>query len=283
MAADQAAYRRPWQVLGAHLRTVVGDRWRGVLGLGPERAPGQRDRAPSATGTPTRVPMTMRPRHGGLGGLRAGHGGRASATGTWCAGADGRTRHKADPYGQLRWTLPPGCATHVASPSAHAWSDGAWLAAAAASRPPATRRCGSTRSTSARGGEGRGGRFLTYEELGPLLAEHCRRLGFTHVELLPLAEHPFYASWGYQVTGFHAPTARYGTPDQLRDMVDLLHRSGIGVILDWVPAHFASDGVRPGALRRDAALRGPRPDARASTRSGARSSSTSGEPRSATS
>jgi len=86
------------------------------------------------------------------------------------------------------------------------------------------------------------GRFLTYAELGPLLAEHCASHGFTHIELLPLAEHPFYASWGYQVTAFHAPTARYGTPDQLRSMVDQLHRSGIGVILDWVPAHFARDG-----------------------------------------
>ena len=105
------------------------------------------------------------------------------------------------------------------------------------------------------------GRFLTYEEIGPLLAEHCLRLGFTHVELLPLAEHPFYGSWGYQVTGFHAPTARYGTPDQLRGMVDLLHRSGIGVHPGLGARPLRARWLRARPLRRDAPLRGSRPAA----------------------
>src|SRR5208337_3905829 len=84
-------------------------------------------------------------------------------------------------------------------------------------------------------------RPLTYRELAPKLAEYVQRMGFTHVELLPVMEHPFYASWGYQTTGYFAPTARYGTPQDFMFLVDQLHQHGIGVILDWVPSHFPSD------------------------------------------
>ena len=86
-----------------------------------------------------------------------------------------------------------------------------------------------------------GNRFLTYREIAPLLAEHVKRLGFTHVELLPVMEHPYYASWGYQSLGYFAPTSRYGTPQDLMFLIDHLHREGIGVILDWVPSHFPVD------------------------------------------
>jgi len=86
-----------------------------------------------------------------------------------------------------------------------------------------------------------GDRPLTYRELAPLLVEHVLKLGFTHVEFLPLMEHPFYGSWGYQTTGYFAPTSRYGTPHDLMFLIDSLHRAGIGVILDWVPSHFPSD------------------------------------------
>ena len=84
-------------------------------------------------------------------------------------------------------------------------------------------------------------RWLTYRELAPLLAAYVKRMGFTHVELLPVMEHPLYGSWGYQTTGYFAPTSRYGTPQDFMFLVDHLHQNGIGVILDWVPSHFPTD------------------------------------------
>ena len=84
-------------------------------------------------------------------------------------------------------------------------------------------------------------RFLTYRELAPELTEHILKTGFTHVEFLPIMEHPFYGSWGYQITGYFAPTSRYGTPRDFMYLVDYLHQNGIGVILDWVPSHFPTD------------------------------------------
>ena len=87
-----------------------------------------------------------------------------------------------------------------------------------------------------------GNRMLTYRELAPRLAEYLRHLKFTHVQFLPVMEHPFYGSWGYQVSGVFAPTSRYGTPQDFMYLIDHLHRHGIGVILDWVPSHFTKDG-----------------------------------------
>ncbi len=86
-----------------------------------------------------------------------------------------------------------------------------------------------------------GNRWATYREIAPVLAAHVKKYGFTHVELMPIMEHPFDASWGYQVTGYFAPTSRFGTPDDFKFFVDTLHRNGIGIILDWVPAHFPRD------------------------------------------
>src|SRR5690606_36366931 len=84
-------------------------------------------------------------------------------------------------------------------------------------------------------------RHLTYREIATRLVEYLRKMAFTHVELLPIMEHPFYPSWGYQTTGYFAPTSRYGDPSDFMFLVDELHRAGFGVILDWVPSHFPSD------------------------------------------
>lgn len=92
------------------------------------------------------------------------------------------------------------------------------------------------------------GRLLGYREIAPRLVEHVLDAGFTHVELMPVMEHPFYGSWGYQVTGYFAPSSRYGTPQDLMAMIDELHRAGIGVFLDWVPSHFPSDAFALGGF-----------------------------------
>jgi 1,4-alpha-glucan branching enzyme len=151
-------------------------------------------------------------------------------------GADGREVMKADPMATSA-ECPPSDASVVAGRSSFEWTDHDWLvarseAAVLGSRP--------MRIYEVHLGSWRHG-VDTYAELADQLAEHVSALGFTHVELLPVAEHPFGGSWGYQVTGYYAPTARYGTPDDFRGFVDTLHRRGIGVILDWVPAHFPKD------------------------------------------
>jgi len=148
--------------------------------------------------------------------------------------ADGTMRLKADPYA-FRTEAPPGTSSIVFE-STHEWSDAPWLERRRGREPQA----GPMSIYEVHLGSWRGG-SLTYGELADQLADYVLDLGFTHVELLPLMEHPFTGSWGYQVTGFFAPTARFGSPDEARAFVDRLHQRGVGVILDWVPAHFPRD------------------------------------------
>jgi 1,4-alpha-glucan branching enzyme len=145
---------------------------------------------------------------------------------------------KADPCA-VRQELPPRTAS-VVRELAFRWGDEAWMESRAArQRPDAPLSVYEVHLGSWR--RGPGGRMLTYREIAEPLAKHVREMGFTHVEFLPVMEHPFYGSWGYQVTGFFAASARQGEPEDLQALIDHLHRQEIGVILDWVPSHFPTD------------------------------------------
>ncbi len=155
--------------------------------------------------------------------------------------ANGQAYFRADPYGQAM-ECPPGTATRFVRERSFEWHDSGWL-----------------RQRATRAGEHRryplniyelhlgswkhhpDGSPLSYRELADELAPYIKQMGYTHVELMPVMEHPFGGSWGYQICGYYAPTARYGSPDDFRAFIDILHGAGIGVILDWVPAHFPKD------------------------------------------
>ena len=156
-------------------------------------------------------------------------------------GADGNLRLKTDPYATF-YEPPPHNASIVRKVDSFSWSDEAWL------RERGTKdwkqepisiyevHMGSWKTLPEDGN-----RHLSYREMAVELADYVEKHGFTHVEFLPLAEHPFTGSWGYQVTGFFAPTHRFGTPEDFQYMVNALHQRGIGVIIDWVPGHFPCD------------------------------------------
>jgi 1,4-alpha-glucan branching enzyme len=145
---------------------------------------------------------------------------------------------KADPFGRAA-ELRPATASIVVVDKPFAWSDAAFMAARAKDPRRAPMSIYEVHLPSWRRGEG--GRFLTYDELAATLIPYAADLGFTHIELLPVNEHPLDASWGYQPIGLFAPTARHGEPEGFKRFVDAAHRSGLGVILDWVPAHFPTD------------------------------------------
>ncbi len=136
----------------------------------------------------------------------------------------------------------PGRASRVWDLSRYQWSDREWMAAhRKAQAPDAPLSIYEVHLGSWMRVPEEGNRWLTYRELAPKLADYAHEMGFTHVELLPVGEHPFDGSWGYEQVGYYAPTSRFGTPDDFRFLVDTLHQRGIGVILDWVPAHFPDD------------------------------------------
>ncbi len=157
----------------------------------------------------------------------------------------GHVSEKADPYGLLH-EAPPQTASIVTA-LAYDWQDGEWMKGRRGRQSLAAPmsiyevHLGSWKRVAADGY-----RSLHYREIAPQLAEYAARMGFTHVELMPVMEHPFFGSWGYQVTGYFAPSHRYGSAEDFMFLVDTLHRHGLGVILDWVPAHFPTDAHGPG-------------------------------------
>ena len=153
---------------------------------------------------------------------------------------NGYETEKADPYG-FAAEVRPRTASKVWDLGGYEWSDQQWMASRGKKhtrdRPLAIYEV--HLGSWMRAPENNG--WLTYRDMAPRLAEYCVEMGFTHVELLPITEHPFDGSWGYQTVGYYAPTSRYGTPQELMELVDVLHQANIGVLIDWVPAHFPHD------------------------------------------
>jgi 1,4-alpha-glucan branching enzyme len=149
----------------------------------------------------------------------------------------GLTVDKADPLARAA-ELPPRTAS-VVSRDAYEWGDADWLAG----RPDAKLATSPMSTYEVHLGSWKrpGGEPLSYLELADELVPYVKKMGFTHVEFLPPMEHPFYGSWGYQATGYFAPTSRYGAPRDMKALIDAMHRAGIGVVLDWVPSHFPGD------------------------------------------
>ena len=157
---------------------------------------------------------------------------------------EGIVARKADPYG-FAAELRPGAASVVWDLSSYLWNDSDWMTGRRQRQRPGSPvsiyevHLGSWMRDASR--ETKPERWLTYRELAERLVPYAKEMGFTHIELLPVTEHPLDGSWGYQTTGYFAPTSRHGNPDDFRHFVDTAHQAGLGVILDWVPAHFPKD------------------------------------------
>ena len=242
---NEGTHRQLWMMLGAHLRTYEGDEGTAFALWAPNA-----DRV-SVVGDWCNWDGRQFPMR------------RLGNSGLWelfIPGVDanalykfelrtreGALRVKTDPMAR-KMEQAPSTSAIVVREGAYPWRDERWMNARPARHPlrEAMHVYEVHLGSWIRVPED-GNRILTYREIAPKLAEHVKRLGFTHIELLPVMEHPFYGSWGYQVTGYFAPTSRYGAPDDFRFFVDTLHQAGIGVLLDWVPAHFPKDDY---ALRR---------------------------------
>ena len=176
---------------------------------------------------------------------------------------DGHIYEKSDPYG-FQQEIRPKTASIVTDLDSYQWSDTDWMETRRNTDPmtspvsiyevhlgswlnasydePGTDYLGNPLPPVAVADLKPGARFLTYRELADRLIPYVKDLNFTHIELLPVAEHPFDGSWGYQVTGYYAATSRYGTPQDLMYFIDQCHQNGLGVVVDWVPGHFPKDG-----------------------------------------
>jgi 1,4-alpha-glucan branching enzyme len=236
----EGTHFRTWEKLGAHLREVDG-------------VPGVHFAvwAPNASRVSVIAdfngwdPAAHPLEHRGASGVWEGFvpGAREGALYKYrIVGPDGRHRaDKADPHG-FAAEIRPLTASKVARLDGHEWGDAEWIAARASQSVTGVPmsiyeiHLGSWRRVPEEGD-----RWLTYREMAPLLADYVSEMGYTHVELLPVTEHPFDGSWGYQTIGYFAPTSRFGDPQDLMYLIDTLHQRGIGVILDWVPAHFPHD------------------------------------------
>ena len=154
----------------------------------------------------------------------------------------GEWMDKTDPVG-FAAELPPLTASIVADITTHRWNDSDWMQQRAERDPlHSPMNVYEVHLGSWQKGPGRTHGWLDYRDLAHRLADYCNRMNFTHVELMPVNEHPFSGSWGYQAVGYFAPTSRHGSPDDFMYFVDHLHQKGIGVLIDWVPAHFPKDG-----------------------------------------
>ncbi|HUR18367.1 MAG TPA: 1,4-alpha-glucan branching protein GlgB [Acidimicrobiales bacterium] len=234
----EGRHRRLWRVLGAHLRTHQGVQGTSFAVWAPSA------RSVRVVGDFNFWDGRMHPmRSLGSSGIWElfvpGVGAGAVYKYEILTGA-GHLTKKADPVA-FTAELPPGTSSVVSS-SSHRWGDEPWMAAR--ETKPALAHPMSVYELhlgSWRRNPEDGHRPLTYRELAEQLPGYVADLGFTHVELMPVAEHPFGPSWGYQISSYFAPTSRYGPPDDLRILVDALHQAGIGVVIDWVPAHFPRD------------------------------------------
>lgn len=232
---SEGRHERLWEVLGTHLRCYDTE-------LGPVRGTSFAVWAPNAMAV--RVCGDFNAWDGSSAPMRS-----LGSSGVWelfipgvvegahykfeILGRDGIRRLKADPMAR-RTEQPPSTASIVTA-SSYDWGDEAWMT----SRPAHNPHTAAMSTYEVHLGSWRPG--LTYRDLAEALVAYVRDHGFTHVEFLPVMEHPYGPSWGYQVTSYYAPSSRFGSPDEFRLLIDHLHRAGIGVILDWVPAHFPKD------------------------------------------
>lgn len=237
---NEGTHVRLYEKLGAHLCTVDGRSGTHFAVWAPNAA------EVSVIGAfndwhPTSHPLQPHNASGVWEGFIAGVGVEALYKYHLTSHYHGYQVDKADPYG-FAHEMPPRTAS-IVTDLTYRWQDETWMAARplrrALTSPLAIYEVhlGSWRRALEAGRQ----RHLTYRELAVQLAAYVQQMGFTHVELLPIMEHPFYASWGYQTTGYFAPTRRYGTPTDFMYLIDYLHQHDIGVILDWVPSHFPTD------------------------------------------
>ncbi|MGI4894831.1 MAG: 1,4-alpha-glucan branching protein GlgB [Janthinobacterium lividum] len=250
---NEGRHEELWNVLGAHVR-----QWEGPMG--PVAGTSFAVWAPNAHAV--RVVGDHNHWNGRTDGMRS-----LGSSGVWeifvpgvvagsrykfeILGADDHWRQKADPMAQAA-EVPPATAS-VVTESSYEWSDSGWMKARAASDP----HSGPVSVYEVHLGSWKVG--LGYRELAAELTTYVAEAGFTHVELLPVMEHPFGGSWGYQVSSYFAPTSRFGSPDEFRFLVDSLHQAGIGVIIDWVPGHFPKDDFALGRFDGTALYEHPDP------------------------